>query len=419
MSQRAARRHDLCVVVTGVGVVSPYGRDCQAYWQGLSQGQCTLGPLSLFPTDGFRSNIGGEVNAAIVRTLGKAHRSRATRFLLTAAEEAVGHAGLGTAELATAAVSIGGAGGGMLEAETWYWARYHHRQEGLRPAPTQSRQRRQLVALPSMTPAAQTDALACKLRIGGPRESPILACSSSAAAIATVADLIETGVVEVGLAGGVDTLTRLCFMGFNALKLLDTQPCRPFARDRRGMSLGEGAAVLVLESWRHAAARGAPIRACVAGCGLSSDALHPTAPPSDAEGAVRAMREALARACLTPADIAYVNAHGTGTMQNDRAEAVALETVFGAGKVLVSATKSLIGHTMGAAGALEVVATILALESGLLPPTANLWEPDPAIPFDCIPRVARPCSLACAMSNSFGFGGQNVSLIMLHPDVIR
>ena len=407
MSQRYTGCNDRRVVVTGLGVVSPYGRDCQAYWQGLSQGRCMLGPLSLFPTEGFRSDIGGEVNVTITRTLGKAHRSRATRFLVAAAEEAVCHAGLGAAELATAAISIGGAGGGMLEAEAWYWAHYH-----------QHPQRRQRVALRSMTPAGQTDALACRLHIGGPRESPILACSSSAAAIATVADLIETGVVEVGLAGGVDTLTRLCFMGFNALKLLDTQACRPFARDRRGMSLGEGAAVLVLESWRHAAARGAPIRACVAGCGISSDAFHPTAPPTDAEGAVRAMREALARAHLLPAAITYVNAHGTGTVQNDRAEAVALETVFGAGKVLVSATKSLIGHTMGAAGAMEAAATILALETGLLPPTANLWEPDPTILFDCIPHVARPCSLECAMSNSFGFGGQNVSLIVLHPDVL-
>jgi len=407
MSQPYTGRDDRRVVVTGLGVVSPYGRGCQTYWQGLSQGSCILGPISLFPTDGFRSDIGGEVSAATTRALGQAYRSRARRFLVAAAEEAVCNAGLGAAELTTAAVSIGGAGGGMLEAEAWYWARYHQRPHT-----------RHRVALRAMMPSTQTDALACQLRIGGPRESPILACSSSAAAIATVADLIESGMVEVGLAGGVDTLTRLCFMGFNALKLLDTHPCRPFARDRRGMSLGEGAAVLVLESWGHAVARGVPIRARVAGCGISSDAFHPTAPPTDAEGAVRAMREALARAHLTPADIAYVNTHGTGTVQNDRAEAVALETVFGAGKVLVSATKSLIGHTMGAAGAMEAVATILALETGLLPPTANLWEPDPTILFDCIPHVARPCSLHCAMSNSFGFGGQNVSLIVLHPDVV-
>src|SRR5215471_8947720 len=161
MSQRVARRDDLCVVVTGLGVVSPYGRDCQAYWQGLSQGRCILGPLSLFPTDGFRSGIGGEVSVAITRTLGKVYRSRATRFLVAAAEEAVSHAGLGAAELATAAVSVGGAGGGMLEAEAWYWARYHQQQD-----------KRLLVALPAMTPAGQTDALACQLHLGGPRESP-------------------------------------------------------------------------------------------------------------------------------------------------------------------------------------------------------------------------------------------------------
>jgi 3-oxoacyl-[acyl-carrier-protein] synthase II len=407
MHQHHVRSDERRVVVTGLGVMSPYGRGCEVYWQSLAQGQCMIGPLTLFPTEGFRSCLAAELPAATVRALGTAQQSRATRFLLAAAQEAVGNAGLDPVALTTAAVSIGGAGGGMLEVEDWYVARYRQPQGAHRQ-----------VALRSMLPTHQTDALAFHLRIGGPRESPILACSSSAAAIATVTDLIEIGVVDVGLAGGVDTLTRLCFMGFNALKLLDPQPCRPFARDRRGMSLGEGAAVLVLESWQHAVARGAPLRACVAGCGLSSDALHPTAPPTDAEGAVRAMREALARAHLTPADITYVNAHGTGTVQNDRAEAAALVDVFGAGNVLVSSTKSLIGHTMGAAGALEAVATIGALETGLLPPTANLWEPDPAIPFDCIPHTARPATLDCAMSNSFGFGGQNVSLIFLRPEVV-
>ena len=184
------------------------------------------------------------------------------------------------------------------------------------------------------------------------------------------------------------------------------------------MSIGEGAAVLVLEARHHAEARRVPVRACVAGCGLTSDAFHATAPPADAEGAVRAMREALRRAHLTPADIGYVNAHGTGTVQNDRAEAVAMEQVFGPGNVLVSSTKSLIGHTMGAAGAMEAAATLMAMQAGLLPPTANLTKSDPAIPFDCIPRVSRPSDVACAMSNSFGFGGQNVSLIFRRPGAV-
>jgi 3-oxoacyl-[acyl-carrier-protein] synthase II len=408
MTVHSGGRHAREVVVTGLGVVSPYGRSCQAYWQGLSQGLCVIKPFGLFPTEGFRSRIAAEVDAETVRTLGGAVRSRASRFVVAAAQEAVDSAGLARAALSEAAVSIGGAGGGMLEAEAWYWG-YYGMPEDLR----------QRGSLRTMLPVAQTEAVASRFGIGGPRETPVLACGSSAAAIASVTDWITTGMVEVGLAGGVDTLTRLCFMGFNALRLLDTIPCRPFARDRRGMSLGEGAAVLVLESRQHAEARGAPVRACVAGCGITSDAFHATAPPADAEGAVRAMQEALAQGRLTPANIAYVNAHGTGTVQNDRAEAVAMEQVFGAGKVLVSSTKSLIGHTMGAAGAMEAVATILALDTGLLPPTANLAEPDPAIPFDCLPNVPRPCVLDCAMSNSFGFGGQNVSLIFHRPTAMR
>ena len=392
------------VVVTAMGVISPYGQGCDAYWEGLSTGRCALGPLTLFPTDGFPSNIGGQVNAGTVRSLGSAIRSRANRFVITAAEEAIRHAGLAPETLRDAAISIGGAGGGMLEAEAWYNHYYHGKEHP-----------RLRGALRTMLPASQTEAVAARFRIEGPRETPILACSSSAAAIATVADWIATGGVDVGLAGGVDSLTRICFMGFNALKLLDKRPCRPFSQDRQGMSISEGAAVLVLESHAHAAARGARIRACVAGSGLSSDAFHPIAPPADAEGAVRAMQEALTRADLTPRDIGYVNAHGTGTIQNDRSEAVALEHVFGAGNVLVSSSKSLMGHTMGAAGAMEAVATLLALEAGVLPPTANLDVPDPDVLFDCIAHTPRANAVACAMSNSFGFGGQNVSLIFRHP----
>ena len=404
MSQSRSQQHARDVVVTGMGIISPYGRGCEAYWGGLSAGTCALGPLTLFPTEGFPSNIGGQVPEATVRALGATQRSRANRFLLAAADEAVRQAGLPSEALTSAAVSIGSTGGGMLEVETWH-QQYCRQQDD----------RRTRGALRTMIPAAQTEALARRFRIEGPRESPILACSSSAAALITVADLLATGVVDVGLAGGVDSLTRVCFMGFNALKLLDKNPCRPFARDRRGMSVSEGAAVLVLESYTHALTRGTPILAFLAGGGISSDAFHQTSPPADAEGAVRAMREALRRADVTPRDIAYVNAHGTGTVQNDKAESSALEQVFGAGNVLISGTKSLIGHTMGAAGAMEAVATILALQAGLLPPTANLDETDPDVPFDCLPHTARSRVVDHAMSNSFGFGGQNVSLIFRHP----
>jgi 3-oxoacyl-[acyl-carrier-protein] synthase II len=211
--------------------------------------------------------------------------------------------------------------------------------------------------------------------------------------------------------GGVDALTRICFMGFNALKLLDPEPCRPFDVGRRGMSIGEAAAFVVLEDAAAAHARGARVHGELLGAAVTTDAHHVTAPHPEGDGMVRAMRLALAEARREPSAVGYVNAHGTGTAQNDRIEAGALRCVFGEGGVLLSSTKSLIGHTMAAAGAAEAVATLLALQHGLIPPTANLAAVDPEVPFDCVPAVARPAAVEIAMSNSFGFGGQNVSLV--------
>jgi 3-oxoacyl-[acyl-carrier-protein] synthase II len=230
--------------------------------------------------------------------------------------------------------------------------------------------------------------------------------------VAEAAQLIEDGVVDVALAGGVDALTRICFMGFNALRLLDPGPCRPFDAYRRGMSIGEGAGFVVLESEAHARARGARPWAVLAGWSMTTDAYHVTAPHPDGEGMARAMRGALARAGVTPAEVGYANAHGTGTPQNDRIEGSALRAVFGEGGLLVSSSKSMIGHTMAAAGSLEAVATVLALVHQTVPPTANLETPDPEMAFDCVPRRARDVALDCAISNSFGFGGQNVTLVL-------
>jgi len=290
----------------------------------------------------------------------------------------------------------------MFEAEAWYWARVR----GL-PEPDPRR------ALFSMMPYSHADASARRFQIRGPRETIVMACRSGAAALAVAADLVACGQAPCALAGGVDAITRICFMGFNALKLLDPEPCRPFDRDRRGMSIGEGAAFLVLESETGARARGARVYAELAGHGLSTDAFHVTAPQPEGDGMVAAMETALRRADLAPADVAYVNAHGTGTPQNDRIEACALARVFGEGGVLVSSNKSQIGHTMAAAGSLEAVASVLTLTHGLVPPTANLHTIDPDVPFDCVPRVARPAIIDAAISNSFGFGGQNVSLVFV------
>ena len=384
------------VAVTGLGVVSPFGAGVKAYWEGLTGGVCAIRPLTLIDTDGFRCRIGAEVPDSIG---GSARRSRADRFALAAAREALDDAGIGRADRADTALIVGAVGGGMLEAEAWYW----QRARGAAAAPPR--------VVASCFPSSHVDVVGSVLGIGGPRETVVTACSSGAASLAMAADLIADGVVSVALAGGVDALTRICFMGFNTLKLLDPSPCRPFDRDRRGMSIGEGAAFVVLESVERARARDARVYAELTGYGMSTDAFHVTSPHPQGEGMIRAMRAALEQARVTPADVGYANAHGTATPQNDRIEAHALRDVFGEGGLLVSSTKSMIGHTMAAAGTLEAVATVLALGHEIIPPTARLENTDPDIPFDCVPRVAREAAVEHAISNSFGFGGQNVTLV--------
>jgi len=367
------------VAVTGLGVVSPFGAGVKAYWEGLTGGVCAIRPLTLIDTDGFRCRIGAEVPDSIG---GSARRSRADRFALAAAREALDDAGIGRTDRADAALIVGAVGGGMLEAEAWYWQRARG---AAAPVPR---------VLASCFPSSHVDVVGSVLGIGGPRET-----------------VVTAGVVSVALAGGVDALTRICFMGFNTLKLLDPSPCRPFDRDRRGMSIGEGAAFVVLESVERARARDARVYAELTGYGMSTDAFHVTSPHPEGEGMIRAMRAALEQARVTPADVGYANAHGTATPQNDRIEARALRDVFGEGGLLVSSTKSMIGHTMAAAGTLEAVATVLALGHEIIPPTARLENTDPDIPFDCVPRVAREAAVEHAISNSFGFGGQNVTLV--------
>jgi len=396
------------VVVTGLGVVSPYGAGSKTLWAGLAGGVCAIRPITRIDTEGFRSRIAAEVPAETIAALGvSSRRSRGDRLGLAAAREAIADAGLGRGERRRAALLVGAVGGGMLEGEEWYT------EETRTGAPSP-----RIKALRSILPFSHAETLGWRLGLGGPRETVVMACASGAATIALGADLIRDGVTPVAVAGGVDALTHICFMGFNSLKVLDPDPCRPFDRDRRGMSIGEAAAFLVLEDEGHAKARGASIHGELVGAGMSTDAHHVTAPQPDGDGMVQAMAQALDRARLTPRDIGYVNAHGTGTPQNDRVEAIALERVFGAGGVLISSTKSLVGHTMAAAGALEAVATLLAMQHGLLPPTGNLAVVDPEIHFDCLPGTARPAAVTHALSNSFGFGGQNVSLVFGRRDPV-
>jgi 3-oxoacyl-[acyl-carrier-protein] synthase II len=383
------------VVVTGLGAVSPFGAGVKAYWTGLAAGTCAIRPITLIDTEGFRCRVAAEVPDALP---GSRRLSRADRLAQAAAREALDDAGLGVRERRRAALVVGAVGGGMLEAETWYWRRAAMDAAGRR-------------ALASVLPSSHAETVGSRLGLYGPRETVVTACSSGAVALALASDLVADGVVDVALAGGADALTRICFMGFNALRLLDRAPCRPFDRERRGMSIGEGAGFVVLEDVGHARARGARVYAELAGYGMTTDAFHVTAPDPDGAGMVRAMSAALARGGVAPRAVGYVNAHGTATPQNDRIEARALREVFGEGGVLVSASKSMIGHTMAAAGALEAVATVLTLVNELVPPTVNHAVTDPDVAFDCVPGTAREASLECAISNSFGFGGQNLSLL--------
>ena len=383
------------IAVTGLGAVSPFGAGVKAYWTGVAAGTCAITPVTLFDTDGLRCSVAAEVPDLT----GSVRRSRADRLALAAAAEALEDARVTRRERADVALLVGAVGGGMLEAEAWYWARAGQGTGG------------RLSAVRSTLPSSHADVVAHRLGVYGPRETLVTACSSGAAALAMAADLIADGVVDVALAGGADALTRICYMGFSALKLLDPAPCRPFDRARRGMSIGEGAAFVVLEKEGRARARGARVYAELAGAGMTTDAYHVTAPQPDGEGMARAMRAALGQAGIAPAAVGYANAHGTATPQNDRIEARALREVFGEGALLVSSTKSMIGHTMAAAGSLEAVATVLALAHDLVPPTVNLETPDPDVAFDCVPGVARDVRLEHAISNSFGFGGQNVTLL--------
>jgi 3-oxoacyl-[acyl-carrier-protein] synthase II len=392
------------VLVTGLGAVSPFGAGVKAYWSGLTAGSCAIRPATLIETGGFRCRIAAEVPDALP---GSRRISRADRLAQAAAREALDDAGLGAIDRRHSALVVGAVGGGMLEAEAWYWQTGRRR-----PRRALGAERR---ALASVLPYSHAEAVGSRLGLYGPRETVVTACSSGAAALALAFDLVADGAVDIAVAGGADALTRICFMGFNALRLLDPAPCRPFDRERRGMSIGEGAAFAVLENAAHARARGARVYTELAGYGMTTDAFHVTSPQPDGEGMVRAMRMALARAGVPPQLVGYVNAHGTATPQNDRIEARALREVFGDGATLVSATKSMIGHTMAAAGALEAVATILALVHEVVPPTANHVNPDPDVTFDCVPGVSREAAFECAISNSFGFGGQNLTLLFRRP----
>jgi 3-oxoacyl-[acyl-carrier-protein] synthase II len=397
------------VAITGLGAVTALGPDVRTLVAGLAEGRCGIGPLTLFAHAG-RCRIAAEVPEAVPvpgAAVGPAtarRLSRADRFALAAAAEACRDAGLDAELRRGTAIAVGATTGGMRETEEAYRRRRAGEDRRFRLS--------RMLGTPLSTSAA---AVSQALGLFGPRATFSTACSSSALAIVAATEAVRAGRATVALAIGTDQLCRLTYAGFDALQALDPEPCRPFDRQRRGLSLGEGAAALVLEDAAHARARGARVYALVLGHGTATDAYHPTAPHPEGAGAAAALRAALADAGVPPERVDYVNAHGSGTPQNDAVEVGVLRAVFGRrlARVPVSSTKSQIGHTLGAAGAIEALVTVRALSDGLLPPTVNLRTPDPTwADLDLVPVAGRRVPLAVAVTSSYGFGGHNVTLVL-------
>ncbi len=394
-------------VVTGIGIICSLGGNKNAFWERIVSGQSGIGPVDLFDVTGYRSHIGGQVHQAELahprRLSGWRRLGRGDLLGLLAAEEAVREANLAgrNAPPHRVGVILGGGSGGVLEAE-----RFRRALHSGRPA-------RPSLLLPFPV-CHLTDVLANVYGFLGPRATVATACSSSATAIGYAADLIRTGRADVVIAGGAESLTELTFAGFNSLRSLDPETCRPFDRHRQGLVLGEGAAILVIESSERVKSLPAKSYGIVAGYGISADAHHMTSPDPHGNGAARCMRAALADAGVSHKVVDYVNAHGTGTPVNDHVETLAIKQVFGkrAHAVPVSSTKSFHGHCLGAAGAMEAAATLLALDREVIPPTLHLTEADPECDLDYVPNQARKAPIRVALSNSFAFGGNNTTLVL-------
>ena len=401
------------VVVTGIGMITPLGASLEKSWAGLTAGQSGIGPITRFDAKDLETRIAGEVHDFDpLQYMERKEAKRADRF----AQFAVATAGQAlkdaTLEITKdVAPRIGVTfGSGIGGVETLVENILVHERDPRRVSP---------FMIPMMIMDMAAGEIAMKYGAKGPNLATVSACASSAHAIGEAADTIRRGQADVMLAGGSEAgLIKVAVGAFNAMNALSRRndepqkASRPFDKERDGFVFSEGAACLVLEEEGFATARGAHILGEIVGYGATADAYHVTAPPAGAEGAVRAIRMAMTDAGITPAQIGYVNAHGTSTQANDSAETAALKTVFGTKVPPVSSTKSMTGHTLGAAGAIEAAICLLAMRDGVLPPTINQEVPDPACDLDYIPNVARKAQVEYALSNSMGFGGHNVALVI-------
>jgi 3-oxoacyl-[acyl-carrier-protein] synthase II len=398
------------VVVTGLGTVNAVARSVPEFSRALQAGRCGIGPVTVFDTTEFRTHTGGEVPSfapreMIPRPFSLKRMSRSDCLAMAAALEALNDAGLFAVPdnlRGAMGVVMGGGAGGMLECE----AVYRDYLLGTGRGAAYSR-------FASFCCAASADQIASQLGLMGPKTTFMTACSSGATAIGYARDLIQTNRTPVVICGGTEPLSRITYAAFNALQAVDPEHCKPFDKNRQGLSLGEGSGILILEALAHARQRGAHIYAEILGYGVSCDAHHMTAPDPEGAGAALAMRRALEDAGVSTEAVDYINAHGTGTPANDVTETKGIKTVFGrrAYHIPVSSTKSMIGHTLGAAGAIEGVVAVLAIHQHFIPPTIHHQAPDPQCDLDFVTQGARASDINIVLSNSFAFGGNNTAVV--------
>ena len=406
------------VVVTGMGVLCPVGNDLPTAWANLIAGKSGVGPITHFDASAYRTTIAAEVKGFDAKEhFGPKEARRMdpfAQYAVVAAREAVRDAALNPDELRNhlgerTAVIIGSGIGGMGTVTEQILTLFERGPAKVSP-----------FLIPMILPETAASMVALEFGLRGPNMAVTSACATGANAIGEASEMIRRGAADLALCGGTEAgVIPISVAGFSAMRALSERndeperASRPFDRDRDGFVVGEGAGVLVLEELEHARARGARIYAELVGYGTNDDAYHITAPDENGAGAAACMRLALESAQMRPEDIDYINAHGTSTPLNDATETRAIKTVFGAHayRLAVSSTKSMTGHLLGAAGAVEAAFSVMALREGIIPPTINLDFPDPACDLDYVPHQARRAHLRAVLSNSFGFGGHNVCLI--------
>jgi nodulation protein E len=394
--------------ITGIGVISPVGSTVRDFWSALVEGRSGIGPLKIDERARLNTRIAAQVHD-FDPELHFPDRSlslldRFAQFAVVAARDAVRDAGVEFGEeLALQAATVVGTGAGaQITTDDCYFRLYRENSTKVHP-----------FTIPRYMANAAASQISIDLGLKGPTYTVATACASGTHAIGQAFHLVRSGSVPIAVAGGTEAcLTVGTVLAWEALRVLSADTCRPFSRNRSGLVLGEGAAMLILEEWDRAAARGARIYAELRGFGMSADARDAIVP--DCGGAERAMQATLRDAGADPEEVDYVNAHGTGTVVNDANETKALRGVFGgyAGRLAVSSSKAVLGHGLGCAGAMEAAAIALATHEKVIPPTANFEEPDPECDLDVVPNIARRKRIRAAMSNSFAFGGLNAVLLV-------